>query len=250
MDETGTDEAAAAHAFVLADAVFGFGRLTAEIDAATALPAETAAAAHHRIRTALVTAANWAIRNVAAATPLADAITRFAAPVADLSASIETILSADAAEHRRGETARLAGMGLPEPAARALALLGDVIELTDIRLVAEATGAEPASTARLFFAAAERLGLDSLHRVATRAVIADRYDAQVLQRAIGMVDDAHRSAAAAALSRPDGLEGWLAERETALARLKSAVDEIALAPHPSVSAVSVAAGLLSDIVRT
>jgi glutamate dehydrogenase len=124
---------------------------------------------------------------------------------------------------------------------------------SDIVLVAERTTVGVVEAAEAFFGVVETFGLGPLLAAGQRVVLADRFDRMALDRALANLMRALRDlsadilgfGAAAVAAR---LAAWRTERTAAIERLTASVAGLTEG-ELTVSRLSVAAGLLSDLAR-
>ena len=125
---------------------------------------------------------------------------------------------------------------------------------TDIVLVSERTGAPVADAAVAFFAVLDLFKLGRVIEEGNAIVLADSFDRMALDRALANLLRAQRDLTADVLATGDGsvaerLDRWPAERPDAIARIIAAVKGLTEGDM-TVSRLSVAAGLLSDLAKS
>jgi hypothetical protein len=153
---------------------------------------------------------------------------------------------------RDERAAELKKNGVPADFAQRLAQLPALTAAPDIVLVAERAGQNIAHVAATYFAAEAYFRLDRIVRAARDIRAADYFDRLVLDRALDSIGDAERRLTAAMASGESAgsaaVEAWVKTREADVQRIRAAVDEIANSGL-TLSKLSVAAGLLGDLVR-
>jgi glutamate dehydrogenase len=125
---------------------------------------------------------------------------------------------------------------------------------TDIALVAERTHSPVAAAAAAFFGVLDLFGLAGILEAAGNLSLVDRFDRMALDRALANLMRAQRDLTADVLGFGRGeigtrLAAWRQARLAAIDRVAQAVAGLTTG-EMSVSRLSVAAGLLSDLART
>jgi glutamate dehydrogenase len=118
-------------------------------------------------------------------------------------------------------------------------------------VIAKEKGAPLALTAEVFYAVAAHFQVTRIESLARSLPVADYYDGLVLERALEMLAEAHRRIAAEAIAvggrKP--LDSWIAARHEAVERTVAKVTAMIEGDALTVSRVTVAAGVLADLVR-
>lgn len=249
-DQTGAEAPEIARAFMAARDVFGLPALLHEIGALDAeIPGGVQLDLYGRVQDLAIGTTTWFLRNVDLAVGLDAVVARFRAGVADLGPRLAGLLTAGLDGLAAEAAAGLVASGVLEPLAGRIARLPAEGAVPDIVLVAERAGTDLTTAAGAVFALAERFRIDRLMALSRAVPVGDYYDGLALDRARGVLADAHRAIAVAALGTTGGLEAWLAARGADVDRTLAAVGEIAGGGTPSVSRFAVAAGLVADLAR-
>ena len=141
--------------------------------------------------------------------------------------------------------------GTPEKLAERLALT-DIAELIpDIAQTAEAANAEITAAARAFFRVSEAFRIPRIEEAVHSITPSDYYDQLALSRAHDTIGAARRGIAVAALTTHTGaadpVAAWLEAGGEATARVRDRLQALTEGGDLSVSRLSVASGLMSDL---
>ncbi|MBE7733588.1 NAD-glutamate dehydrogenase [Devosia sp. CC-YST696] len=188
----------------------------------------------------------WFLRNTAIRDGLAGLIERHRDGVEKLSKARGLLPPEQGAELTRRIDA-LKGRGVPSELARLVGELPFLGHSSDIVLVAERSGAELETAARAYFGVA---GLFDLFRIIAggRAImLSDRFERMALDRAMANVMRALRDLASDALAA-GSIEDFVAQRSLEVSRTMASV-KMLTEGELTVSRLSVAAGLLTDLAR-
>ncbi|HWK64686.1 MAG TPA: NAD-glutamate dehydrogenase [Rhizobiaceae bacterium] len=151
-------------------------------------------------------------------------------------------------EERRQDFAKA---GAPERLAEQLAALTDAALLPDIALVSRSSGADLTVSAKAFFAASDALRIARIEDAARGLEPTDYYDGLALARARDTIDAARRDIAVSALSAyresPDPVAAWLDAGGRRVARTRERLQALTEGGDLTVSRLSVASGLMSDL---
>src|SRR5690606_10700830 len=174
--------------------------------------------------------------------------------VADVRLLLGNLVGAWLERHITGRTERLETAGVGRDLARQFAELPVLALATDVVLVAERTGATVPEAAAAFFGVLEIFGLGRVIEEGTAIVLADRFDRMALDRALANLARAQRDLTADVLAMGEGdvagrVESWRNSRPEAITRAADAVRSLTEG-EMTVSRLSVAAGLLSDLARS
>jgi glutamate dehydrogenase len=141
--------------------------------------------------------------------------------------------------------------GAPEELARRIAFLHVSEFIPDIVLVATRSGAELPAAARAFFAVTEAFRIGRIAEAARAIGVTDYYDGLALTRARDAIGDARRGIAVAALQAnpkaADPVGEWLEAGGETIARARDRLKALTETGDITVSRLSVAAGLMSDL---
>jgi glutamate dehydrogenase len=255
MAATSTDPGQVAAAFTLARDAYGLERLYSEIDALDGQVAgDTQLALYAELAALLERETLWLLRNADWTVPLADLVLTYAQGVTDVAGLLGTLVPASVEATVAARAEQFVAGGAPTAIARRIAELSALSFATDIALVAERTKAPVAAAAEAFFGVLDVFGLAEVVETGSHIALADRFDRMALDRALANLMRAQRDLTADVLAAGRG------EIETRLAAWRQArpeaVDRVAAAVHGltkgdmTVSRLSVAAGLLSDLARS
>ena len=150
-----------------------------------------------------------------------------------------------------GRRQGLAALGTPELLAERLAI-GDVAEfIPDISLVAKAANAEIVAAAKAFFSVSDAFRIARIESAAQAITPSDYYDGLALSRAGDTIDAARRGIAVAALTAfgtsDDPVAAWLAAGGERISRTRERLQGLTEGGDLTVSRLSVASGLMSDL---
>ncbi len=141
--------------------------------------------------------------------------------------------------------------GAPERLAERLAFIDASALIPDITLVARTAKADLGKAAEAFFAVSDAFRIGRIEIAARSIDPSDYYDGLALARAVGMIDAARRGMAIAALTgyekQPDPVAAWLAAGGERIAKVRERLQALTEGSDISVSRLSVASGLMSDL---
>ncbi|WP_374727404.1 NAD-glutamate dehydrogenase [Haloactinomyces albus] len=264
-EEMSTGATDAVRAYAVVTCVYDLPSLWREIDdLGTELPSEITDGMVLETRRLLDRASRWLLSNRPQPLAIGAEISRFRPVVAELSASVQSLLRGRAAENAAEYAGRLTASGVPSNLAERLGALLDTYALLDITEIAElaerdaGVSAErsPRESAELYYALAEHLdiermlvavsGLERGNRWHSLARLALRDDFYASLRAITV--DVLRT------SNPeDGPEVKIAQWEQAnasrLSRARASLEEVKRSGRQDLATLSVAARQLSSMVR-
>ncbi|WP_181704555.1 NAD-glutamate dehydrogenase [Chthonobacter rhizosphaerae] len=246
-DQTGASAGEIVEAWAVARAAFDVDALVEAVDALdTKVPGAVQNDLYGRIRTVLLEAPLWILRNADATGGLDARIARLKPGIADYAVLMdeEPLSEAEAAD-----AGALTRAGVPAALAARAARLSRLVGALDVIRVAEAAGRPIAAAAEATAAVSRLFRIDRIDALATRLKPADYYEGLALDRARRTLAEAHRRMATAAVARGmngAGVEAWLADNREAVDRTSATIAEL-LAGTPSVARFTVAAGLLADV---
>jgi glutamate dehydrogenase len=197
----------------------------------------------------------WFMRNAKLASgSLTETITVFKTGIGRVAANLDQYLRPTAARARADRTEELVGAGIPRQLSRSIADLAALSNAPDIVLIARMTGKPIHAVAMAHFGSDDVLGIGALVAAAAHMPLADAYDRLARDRAVAIVGAAHRGITAkiVGLYAVDGepgkaLESWIAGDHT-VGRARERLHAIVASPA-SIAKLTVAAGLLDDLVR-
>ena len=196
----------------------------------------------------------WLLRNADWTRPLGDLVMTYAQGVTDVGGLLGSILPPGVEETIVARAEMFTAGGAPAGIARRVAELGALSFSTDIALVAGRTKVPVGLAAGAFFSVLEIFGLAPIIETGSRIVLADRFDRMALDRALANLMRAQRDLSVDVLGFgrgevPARLAAWRQSRPEAIDRVAAAVAALTRG-EMSVSRLSVAAGLLSDLARS
>jgi glutamate dehydrogenase len=137
-------------------------------------------------------------------------------------------------------------------------LAKDIVALQELRaapdliLIAEQTGKPIGGILANHLAAGERFGIANLIEAAGGVPALDYYDRLALDRAIDMIDSAHRTVTKAITletgSGETALDAWIAHRGDTALRFPTTIAQL-LQGGVTLSKMTIASGLLDDLVQ-
>ncbi len=255
MAATSADAGQVAAAFCLARDAYGLERLYAAIDTLDGqISGVTQLALYADLQVLLERETLWLLRNADFSQPLADLVLRYAEGVTDVAGLVATLVPPGLEKAIAARAEGFMAGGAPSGIARGIAELGALSYATDIALVAERTKSTISAAAGAFFGVLDLFGLAGIMEAAGRVVVSDRFDRMALDRALANLMRAQRDLTVDVLGFGRGeidtrLAAWKAARPDAIDRVVGAVQGLT-AGEMTVSRLSVAAGLLSDLARS
>jgi glutamate dehydrogenase len=256
-DQTRAEAPAIAAAYAIARDSFDLIALNGAIDALDAkVPGKTQLGLYSAAQELVTDRMSWFLRRgVAKPGAIEQTVGHYAKGVAALAAALDTLLPEAAAQARTARIAVLTGDGVPGALAARIASLPALAQATDIVDIAEMTGGDVASVAKIHFGVDSLFGLATLAGAAAAVPATDDYERLARDRAVETLADAHaaltQEIAQAGRDTPaDGgaLEAWLAQRGTQAERTCSTIQAIAMSGL-TLPKLMVAAGMLADLPR-
>jgi glutamate dehydrogenase len=247
IERTGADAGSVALSYLAARDSFGLDKLDAAIDALNnKISGSVQNALYARVQDALLGRMLWFIRNIDwLHTDAAAIIGRFRSAVNDLKATL------DPARLIALATPLLA-QGVPDSLAKDLIALQELRAAQDLVLIVEQTGKPIGDILANHNAVGERFGIANLIEAAGGIPALDYYDRLALDRAIDMIDSAHRTVTKAITleigSGGTALDAWIAHRGDTALRFPTTIAQL-LQGGASLSKMTIASGLLDDLVQ-
>jgi len=252
QEATGRSAADVVRAFVVVRAGFDLPALYREIDALdNRIDGQLQLDLYQAIGRLIFVTSRWYLRNEAGDGPVDRDIAVLAEARRTLEPQLAELLPAFNKARLTERRDTFVADGAPESLAERLAL-ADVAELIpDIALVAKAARADIATAARAFFAVSDAFRIARIEDAARAIVPSDYYDELALSRATETIDAARRGIAAAALTGFGGAEdpvaAWLEAGGTRVGRIRERLQGLTEGGDITVSRLSVASGLMSDL---
>jgi glutamate dehydrogenase len=242
-----------AAAYVAARDVYGTTDLNQELDALDGrLPGKVQLALYAEVQALLKRETLWFLRNGRFDRGVGPLVERYKKGVEDLRGSLASIgapwVEAGIAER----AAKLETAGVERELARRFAELPVLTLATDIALVAEKAVVPVRDAAAAFFGVLDLFGLGRVLDGGTAIVLSDKFDRMALDRALANLMRAQRDLTVDALGERKGdvakrVAAWRDQHAEAIARVAASVRDVTEGDM-TVSRLSVAAGLLSDLV--
>jgi glutamate dehydrogenase len=253
-DQTGASPTQIAAAFAAVRGAYDLIALNTAVDSLDAkVPGELQLDLYAEVEDLLLDRLVWFLRNVDLTKGLAEVIAHYHDGIATVAAALGTILPTEAANALAARQAELKQAGIPDELAVRLASLPVLTAASDIVLVADRCERPIMDVAATYFAAADVFRIGSIVATARGIVVTDYFDRLARDRALDNIGDAERRLTAA-MVMADGacglaaVEAWITPRADDVARVRSAIGEIA-GTGLTLSKLTVAASLLGDLVK-
>ncbi len=249
---TGRTDEAVGRAFVLVRDGYDLNRLYGEIDALDN-KIDGAAQLHFYAIVAhlLQSVTSWLLKNDERKADLSAAINRLKEARASLEPELPRIMPAFMLSSLEERTRALREAGAPENLAAELALLGVTGLVPDIAHVARMSGADLAAAARAFFTVSDIFRIGRIEEAALAIPTTDYYDGLALARATDALGKARRGICAAALAAhkkaPDPVRAWIDAGGARIQRTRERLQALTEGGDVTVSRLSVASGLMTDL---
>ncbi|TPN49795.1 NAD-glutamate dehydrogenase [Mesorhizobium sp. B1-1-7] len=193
----------------------------------------------------------WYLKNDAGTAPLGQRIAELQEARKALEPKLVSLLPAFSRERIEEKRHGLFKAGAPERLAGQLAL-SEVAELIpDIALTARTAGADIVAAAKAFFAVSDAFRIPRVEDAARSITPSDYYDQLALSRATDTIGASRRGIAVAALTghadTADPVAAWLEAGGERVARIRERLQALTEGGDITVSRLSVASGLMSDL---
>ncbi len=251
---TSADGAQVAFAYAAARDSFGLTDLNSAIDLEdNKVTGKVQLALYGEVQTLMVNQTLWFLRNVSFEPGLSTIVERYAKGIEEIRSSLSDLLPPFIAKSVAEQAKGFEEGGTPPALARRVAELSALTLASDIVLLAEQVGAPVRTAAEGYFAVLERFRLGRITEQSHTIKVADHYDRMALDRALANVMRAQRDLSEDVLAAGDGpinerMQAWDTNFAGEIARIEKMVTELTEG-ELSVSRLSVAAGLLSDLAR-
>ncbi|AEQ53238.1 NAD-glutamate dehydrogenase [Pelagibacterium halotolerans] len=252
---TAAEPGAVAFAYAAARDSFDLAGLNAAIDDLdTRVSGDTQLALYAEVQGLQVSMALWFLRNEDFSGGLSDMIERYRAGISTIRAALSDLVSPFLAEAVASQEQGFEAGGTPPDLARSIAALSVLSLAPDAVLVAHKCNAEVRDAARAMFAVIEMFRLGRLTEQGAAIDAADRFDRMAIDRALANLTRGLRDLTTDILSSGDGpvedrIAAWKTPRATTISRMGETVADL-IAGDLTISRLSVAAGLLSDLARS
>lgn len=193
----------------------------------------------------------WYLKNDAGTAPLGQRIAELQDARKALEPKLVSLLPAFSRERIEEKRHGLFKAGAPEKLAEQLAL-SEVAELIpDIALTARTAGADIVAAGKAFFAVSDAFRIPRVEDAVRSITPSDYYDQLALSRATDTIGAARRGIAIAALTghskAADPVAAWLEAGGERVARIRERLQALTEGGDITVSRLSVASGLMSDL---
>jgi glutamate dehydrogenase len=194
----------------------------------------------------------WLLKNGDSSAPVSERIAALRAARNALEPTFKTMLPAFTCDRVAEQSSRLEGEGVPAKLAARIASLGVTELIPDIALVASFSKAELARAAQAFFAVTEAFRIARIEEAARGISPTDYYEGLALSRANDMIGAARRGIANAALQAhrkaDDPVAAWAEAGGDRIVRVRERLQSLTESGDLTVSRLTVAAGLMSDLM--
>nr|WP_321461480.1 NAD-glutamate dehydrogenase [uncultured Cohaesibacter sp.] len=253
-DKTGASLQEIARAYVITRDSFSLPQLNAAIDDLdNKISGATQLKLYGEVQKLLLGKIQWFMRNIPAATPIAETVELYSKGIKELSANIDQYLPTYLTELVQKESRAYEQSGIPAELAARIARLFLIADIPDMVLIAEKSHHSLSEVADAYFAVAGQLDIGRIDALAEDLDVSDYYEDLALDRVRDLISSAHNQMTAYVLGlatkEKSGMEIWLEQEASAIKRTVKSVNAITESDDLTVSKFSVAAGLLSDLAR-
>ncbi|WP_159622643.1 NAD-glutamate dehydrogenase [Ruania rhizosphaerae] len=256
-DETGADSEQVARAFVACREIFDLESYVQAVEALDhEVPSSTQTQMYIDFRRLLDRSSRWLVLHRAERVDVAEEVARFADPVRRLIGQLPELLQGGHARRCARMAAEFSEAGVPEQLAQRASTLLPSLALLDVVELAGSCSEPLEEVAALYFAVADRFGVDDLLNQIGALGLDDRWDA--LARA-ALRDDllatARDLARTVQQATPDGgapatrIASWEEGAGAALGRAEQALPQVTSLDGAGLAPLSVAVRVLRSLVR-
>jgi glutamate dehydrogenase len=251
---TTADTTQIAFAYAAVRDAYGLTELNTQIDKLdNQMEGATQLELYAEVKTLLVDQTLWFLRNVNFDDGLPKIIETYRDGVSQVRAVLGNILPTFIAQSIADQAVGFVNGGAPREISRRIAELSALTLASDIVLVAERSKASVADAAKAYFLVLETFKLGRITEQGGRIDLSDRFDRMALDRALANVMRAQRDLTKDVLNSGKGaiearFATWREARAAETDRIVTMVTDLTEG-ELTVSRLSVAAGLLSDLVR-
>ncbi len=251
---TSADAGQVALAYAAARDSFGLTELNAQIDKLdNKVKGDVQLALYSEVQTLLVEKTQWFLRNVSFEGGLEPIVQRYSEGLGEVRSQLASLMTPFIAESTARQAKGFESGGTPAPLARRIAELSVLTLGTDVVLLAEQTGSPVKLAAEGYFAVLSRFNLGRITELSNTIILSDHYDRMALDRALANLMRAQRDISEDVLAADDGpvnkrMEAWDGLYAAEIARIEKMVKDLTEG-ELTVSRLSVAAGLLTDLAR-
>ena len=253
MEATGRSAADVVRTFAVIRAGFGLSALYREIDALdNKIDGQVQIDLYQVVSRLIYVTAGWYLKNDTGSAPLGQRIAELQEARKALEPKLASLLSDFSRERLEEKRHGLFKVGTPDRLADRLAL-ADVAELIpDIALTARLANADIVAAAKAFFAVSEAFRIPRIEEAARSVTPPDYYDQLALSRATDTIGAARRGIAVTALTQhgtaADPVATWLEAGGERISRVRERLQALTEGGEITVSRLSVASGLMSDLI--
>ncbi|PBB22566.1 MULTISPECIES: NAD-glutamate dehydrogenase [unclassified Mesorhizobium] len=252
QEATGRTAADVVRTFAVVRDGFALPALYSEIDALdNQIDGQVQLDLYQMVSRLIYVTSGWYLKNDAGTAPLGQRIAELQDARKALEPKLVSLLPAFSREWIEEKRHGLFKAGAPERLAEQLAL-SEVAELVpDIALTARTAGADIVAAAKAFFAVSDAFRIPRVEDAARSITPSDYYDQLALSRATDTIGAARRGIAVAALTghakAADPVAAWLEAGGERVARIRERLQALTEGGDITVSRLSVASGLMSDL---
>ncbi|ODA91941.1 NAD-glutamate dehydrogenase [Mesorhizobium sp. SEMIA 3007] len=252
QEATGRTAADVVRTFAVVRDGFALPALYSEIDALDSqIDGQVQLDLYQMVSRLIYVTSGWYLKNDAGTAPLGQRIAELQDARKALEPKLVSLLPAFSRERIEEKRHGLFKAGAPEKLAEQLAL-SEVAELIpDIALTARTAGADIVAAARAFFAVSDAFRIPRVEDAARSITPSDYYDQLALSRATDTIGAARRGIAVTALTghakAADPVAAWLEAGGERVARIRERLQALTEGGEITVSRLSVASGLMSDL---
>ncbi|EHK58466.1 NAD-glutamate dehydrogenase [Allomesorhizobium alhagi] len=252
QDMTGRPADDVVRAFAVVRDGFSLSALYAEIDALdNKIDGQVQLDLYQSVGWLIYNTSAWLLKNDTGTAPLGQRIGELQEARKALEPKFDVLMptftAAKLAERRQG----FISAGAPEKLADRLARTDVAALIPDIALVSRTAKADIVAAARAFFAVSEAFRIPRVEEAARSILPPDYYDGLALTRATDVIGAARRGIAVAALTAfgkaDDPVASWLEAGGERIARTRERLQALTEGGEITVSRLSVASGLMSDL---
>lgn len=242
-----------AAAYAAARDAYGLTELNAQIDALDGeINGDTQLALYAEVQTLLVDQTLWFLRNIDFKDGLSKVIDRYRTGITDIRGRLGKILPSFVAQSVADQAVGFVNGGVPRELARRIAELSALNLASDIVRAADSAGTDTGEAAEAYFAILETFKLGRITEQGHSIALADRYDRMALDRALANLMQAQTDLTCNLLASgsgaiPERFKAWHATKPADIDRTVKTVTKLT-EDELTVSRLSVAAGLMSDLV--
>ncbi|WP_192254936.1 NAD-glutamate dehydrogenase [Mesorhizobium caraganae] len=252
QEATGRSAADVVRTFAVVRDGFGLPALYREIDALDSqIDGQAQLDLYQSVSRLIFVTSGWYLKNDAGAAALGQRIAELQEARKALEPKLISLLPGFSRERIEERRHGLFKVGAPEKLAEKLAL-ADLAELIpDIALTARTANADIVAAAKAFFAVSDAFRIPRVEEAARSITPSDYYDQLALSRATDTIGAARRGIAVAALTghagTADPVAAWLEAGGERVARIRERLQALTEGGDITVSRLSVASGLMSDL---